>query len=249
MRRFGPGSWIGLYQETSHAGSYGLPVRDRRSGEVTILTAAHVIGGLFPWPTAETAVVGYGEVHADEEHDTTTAPLAAMTSALGRLERSVPPGMALDCVADAAIARVVSDRELLNMIDGDPVSRVREIRDVLDSFIAVRMVGARSNRREGVLHTARVAERIRIARSDNYVFYRHGCLIRSPDGQFAAPGDSGSIVVDEDNCAVAMVVGLFAEAPEEAPATLAVPITAVLEELDVELFDEAIVRTAPVSFS
>ncbi|MGO9791653.1 MAG: hypothetical protein ACLP8S_19765 [Solirubrobacteraceae bacterium] len=233
---------------TSHAGSYGLPVRDRRTGEITILTAAHVIGGLFPWPTSETAVVGYGEVHADDEHDTATAPLAAMTSSLGRLERSVPPAMTTECLVDAAIARVVSDRELLNTIDGRPISGVLDIRDLLDVYIDVRMVGARSNRREGILHTARVAERIRVARSNNYVFYRHGCLIRASDGPFAAPGDSGSIVVDTENRAVAMVVGLFNDGEPDAPAALAVPIAAVLQELDVDLFHEPVVRTVPVSF-
>lgn len=131
---------------------------------MAVLTAAHVIGGLFPWPTDQTDVVGYGDLHHDAAHDTATAPLPAMTSALGRLERSVPPGMVHSCLVDAAIARVVMGRTLGNAVTERPVSGVRDIRDVLDSDIRVHMLGARSKQRSGTLHTAIVADTIRIAK-------------------------------------------------------------------------------------
>lgn len=216
---------------------------------MTVLTAAHVIGGLFPWLTDETSVVGYGDLQPDEAHDTATAPLPALMAPLGRLERSVPPAMAASCTTDAAIARAVSRRELVNSIDDQPIAGALDIRDLHNTDIPVRMLAARSKRREGILNTARVADRIRIAFSDNYVFYEHGCLIRGNDGEFAKPGDSGSVVVDDANRVIAMVVGLF-EHDDDAPrSTFAVPIAAVLEELDVKLFDAPLITTDLVALA
>lgn len=237
MRRFGPGSWVGLYSYTSFAGSFGLPVRDRNTGAVMLLTAAHVIGGLFPIATRETGVVGYGDLMEDHEHETLTAPVSAISSALGQLERSIPPSREQRCTVDAAVARVSSDRELRNQFDGEPIAGVRDIRELLDTDIAVTMFGARSNRREGVLNTAPVAERLRLGKTQHRIFYERACHVRSTDGEpFAVSGDSGSILVDQDRNALAMVVGMLTENEKPTPCALATPLVPVLEGLEIDLY-------------
>jgi hypothetical protein len=202
-----------------------------------LLTASHVIGGLFPMSTEETQVVGYGDLQSEQEHDTITAPVSAITVDLGRLERSVPPDRAQRCTVDAAIARVSSDRELDNQLGGQPIAELRDIREMFDADITVRMCGARSKVREGILNTAPISERLRLGQSGFHVFYERACYIRSLDEEpFAIAGDSGSIVLDEGNHPVAMIVGLARPAAEQTPFALATPLVPVLEALDVELY-------------
>jgi hypothetical protein len=248
LRRFGPGSWVGLYKEENFAGSFGLPVKDRTSGEVMMLTAAHVIGGLFPWPNDQTAVVGYGNLLPHEPHDTITTPLSAVNPDLGRVERSVPPRREQKCSIDAAIARVSSNRELVNSFNGAPVTGVRDIRDILDTDIAVEMFGARSNGRRGILNTAPVMERLRLGGSEHRVLYERACLVRSLDDRpFAEEGDSGSVLVDEDLQAIAMIVGMIRDDSEPTACAVATPIAPALDALGVEIYaGETSVCTQPV---
>ncbi len=202
-----------------------------------LLTAAHVIGSLFPMSTQETSVVGYGDLASDEPHDTATAPIPAIKIDLATLERSIPPERTQRCSVDAAIARISSDRELRNHLGGEPIMGVRDIREILDTDIQVRMYGARSNMRQGVLNTAPIAERLQVGNSEHEVFYERACYISSLDERpFAAQGDSGSIVVDEEGHAVAMVVGLSGTGEGPAKLTLATPLVPVLEELEVDLY-------------
>jgi hypothetical protein len=229
---------VGLYSYTSFAGSFGLPVEDRRTGEVMMLTAAHVIGGLFPIPTTMTGVVGYGDLAEEDPHETQTAPVPAISAAIGRLERSIPPSREQRCTVDAALARVSNDRELRNQIDGQTVAGVRDIRGVHDTDIPVTMFGARSNRREGILNTAPVAERLRLGSTEHLIFYERACQVRSLDGEpFAVRGDSGSILIDEECRAVAMVVGMLMEDGKESDCALATPLVPVLDGLEVDLYD------------
>jgi len=200
-----------------------------------LLTAAHVIGGLFPWPTRESNVVGYGDLQANQPHETVTTPVPAVSFPLGRLERSIPPGLAQKCSIDAAVARVSSDRELRNHLNEVPVRGVRDIRNNLDEDIPVHMFGACSNSRQGILNTRPVTERLNLGETEHRVFYEHACLVRPVDDQpMAVPGDSGSILVDENHYAIAMVVGMI---EDESPAcALATPLAPALEALSVDVY-------------
>ncbi len=68
--------------------------------------------------------------------------------------------------------------------------------------------------------------------------YLRGWFVYGDAHPFARPGDSGSIVIDEDDCVVAMVVALRAENPHspkvEDPAFV-IPICDVLDGLRVRL--------------
>jgi hypothetical protein len=202
-----------------------------------LLTAAHVIGSLFPMSTQETSVVGYGDLASHEPHDTSTAPIPSINFDLATLERSIPPERTQRCSVDAAIARISSDRELRNHLGGEPIMGVRDIREILDTNIQVCMYGAASNMRHGVLNTAPIAERLQVGNSEHDVFYERACYISSRDERpFADRGDSGSIVVDENRHAVAMVVGLSGASEGPAKLTLATPLVPALEALEVELY-------------
>lgn len=200
-----------------------------------LLTAAHVIGGLFPWPTRETNVVGYGDLQANQPHEVLTAPVPAVSFSLGRLERSVPPELSQKCSIDAAVARVTSDRELRNHLNETPVQGVRDIRNDLNQDIPVQMFGACSNSRRGILNTRPVTERLRLGETKHRVFYERACIVRPTDDQpMAVPGDSGSILVDDGHYAVAMVVGMINDG---APAcALATPVAPALEALNVAVY-------------
>lgn len=212
-----------------------------------LLTAAHVIGGLFPVPTEQRTVVGYGDLRPDQPHETITAPVSAIAPDLGRLARSIPPDRVQKCSIDAAVARVSSDRELRNHINEQPVAGVRDIRETLDTDVPVRMYGARSKERNGILNTTPVAERLRIGQSQHKIFYERACHVRSVDDEpFATLGDSGSILVDSDCYAVAMVVGMIT-AGEDVPLALATPLVPALDALEVDLYDgQKSIKTEPV---
>ena len=201
-----------------------------------MLTAAHVIGGLFPWPTQQTNVVGYGDLQADQPHELLTTALSAVSSDLGRLERSIPPTLSQSCSIDAAIARVSGNRELRNHLNEEPVQGVRDIRPLLDTDIPVEMFGACSNRRHGILNTAPVTERLRLGNTPHRIFYEQARLVRSvSDDAMAVPGDSGSVLVDENHFAIAMVVGVIKEG-ETAGCALATPLAPAVEALNVEIY-------------
>jgi hypothetical protein len=237
LQRFGPGSWVGLYSHINFAGSYGLPVADRHGETTMLLTAAHVIGGLFPFSQSENEVIGYGKVNDRDAHDTTTEAQDAIKFSLGELRRSIPPSHSQECTVDAAIAEVTIRRELQNHLEGRPIAGARDIRSMVGVEFPVTMFGARSNLRRGTLSAAPVTEQVEIGRSGRLITYRHACHITSSDEMpFADHGDSGSIVVDEDNFAVAMVVGLASSATGTPCRTLAIPISPILEALEVDLY-------------
>jgi len=213
-----------------------------------LLTAAHVIGALFPMTTDETAVVGYGDPLTGE-HDTATAPLEAIRADIGEVARSIPPDRSQKCTIDAALARVSSNRSLGNQFNGHPVVGVRNIAEDLGTNVPVHMFGARSNMRSGVLNTAPVTERLQIGKSEHSIMYERACYIESLDDRpFADMGDSGSIVIDEDNYAVAMVVGLSSVNLGGPPRVLATPLAPALDALEVALYEgEGVVSTPRVS--
>lgn len=68
-------------------------------------------------------------------------------------------------------------------------------------------------------------------------FYPRGCFVVGDDCPFARPGDSGSIVVDEDSCVVGLLVALRTNSFDvrtEDPAFV-VPIIDLLDEIGIEL--------------
>jgi hypothetical protein len=68
--------------------------------------------------------------------------------------------------------------------------------------------------------------------------YLQGWFVHGDSAPFARPGDSGSIVVDEDECVVAMVAALETDPQRpvrpEDPAFV-IPILDILDDLGVQL--------------
>jgi hypothetical protein len=97
------------------------------------------------------------------------------------------------------------------------------------------MFGAYSNRRRGILNTSPVTERLRLGQTTHRIFYEQACLVRSVDGNpMAVPGDSGSVLLDEDQFAIAMVVGMIRDG-DNCGWALATPLSPAVDALDIEL--------------
>lgn len=76
--------------------------------------------------------------------------------------------------------------------------------------------------------------------------YLRGYFVFGDDGPFAKPGDSGSIVVDEDDCVVGMIVALRAADTTNVKASdpaFVVPVADIIKKVGVELSGPARVCT------
>jgi hypothetical protein len=140
---------------------------------------------------------------------------------------------------------VSSDRELRNHLNGNPILGVRDISTLLDTDIPVEMYGACSNLRQGILNTAPVTERLALGKSSHRVFYERACVVRSTDSRpMAVAGDSGSVLIDDNHRAIAMVVGRIGE--EHGPdAALATPIAPALNALEVDVYTGEMTISTP----
>lgn len=72
--------------------------------------------------------------------------------------------------------------------------------------------------------------------------YMRGYFVFGDGGPFAKPGDSGSVVVDDDDCVVGMIVALRTADPngvKESDPAFVVPISDLVEHLGVELIGPA----------
>lgn len=203
-------------------GSYGLPVRDRRRGTTALLTAAHVAGELarLTEPGAPIEVHGYGYSFDDP----------ADPVALGFVTRSLPLLTARKSAHDAALIEAVEPIALGSIVGNRPVSGLRDITapDEEDQ-IEVRMRGARSTLRVGLLDNSSRDRNVRLP-DGRYMFYEGVRFVRA-DGGFAAHGDSGSVLVDRSDRAVALLVGV----QRSSGTGVCLPLAPTLRAMDCEL--------------
>lgn len=208
-------------------------------GEAFLLTAAHVAGSLS-W------------AHGSGRDDVRLAQMSKVPSAgdpkIGRVFLSHPPDPCRDVEIDAALIlpeqgvslgdvvrrQVVSGRhrdvEATALDDSPVIVYKRGIQEpgltagYLEPFPV--SIGLDQNQPDGS-KAARIYPRV-------FVVVGDGCA-------FAKPGDSGSVVVDEDECVVGMLVGVRPLDPlsphvitDETPAYV-VSIVDIINELNLEL--------------
>lgn len=137
---------------------------------------------------------------------------------------------------DAAIVDVVSDnRTILNEIIG--IGEVAGIRSVSlasgDLNIHVAKYGSTTGLTSGFIDGFDIVTLMNYSGIGR--FHTLGCLKIRPDeqynGMFASDGDSGSVVVDDDN----NVIGLLFSADEVTGCALVCPISEVFQALDITL--------------
>jgi hypothetical protein len=201
--------------------------------EELMLTAAHVVGSL-------------SAAHAfDERHVLLRTGFGAASSGdpiIGEVIESHPPEPRTTVELDACLVRVRDHVSLGHVVRETITSgRARDLRG-LDDLVPVFKRGINTpSLTTGLLDPTPVIGRTKLLQSHGPPIvreYQNGWHVYGEGVPFAKLGDSGSIVVDEDNCVVAMIVAVRSESPSDPklddPAFV-VPIVDVLDGLNVHL--------------
>jgi trypsin len=208
-----------------------------RDGEETplLLTAAHVVGSLSAaHPLGQTEVL-LGAMPISP---------ASGDPHIGDVIESHPSEPCDEVELDACLVRVDDDVTLSNVVRTTVISRrPRDLGDESEEIIVYKRGINAPGLTEGLLDTTPESLRVELPQIGGPPIvrdYLHGWFVYGADGAhpFARAGDSGSIVVDEDDCVVGMVVALRSKTPYQPqpddPAFV-VPIASVLERLGIRL--------------
>jgi hypothetical protein len=163
---------------------------------------------------------------------------------IGTVKLSHPEHETNEVILDAALVATSDRVTCTSVVHQSKASRIA--RDIADTCTAgepliVHKRGWKTDRTEGLLNPAiesldvdeQLADGTIITRS-----YLRGYFVVGVDRPFAAPGDSGAIVVDEDDCVLGMIVALRTKNPNTPSAedqAFVVPIGNLITTLNIEL--------------
>lgn len=227
--RFGPGDCIYPPGYPRCAGSYGIAVYDPESDECAFITASHVVGSL-----SEAA----GKTDEVFLADFTVG--SAADALVGMVVRSEPPAFTDQIGVDAALVRPKRGVTLGSVVRSEEPSAV--LRDItaepLGGEVLVHKRGW-NGFTTGLLERQPTILEVDLKRPDGSVevaTYYDGYFIHS-DGRepFARPGDSGAIVIDDDDCVIGMVVAVQGKGQSADDKAFCVPIVSILEALRIDL--------------
>lgn len=243
-----PGVSIGHYKVT--AGTFGAVVRDRKTGELFILSNNHVLANATDGRDGRSRI-------GDPIYQPGSYDGGTRDDVIAHLERFVPiyrSSREVDCrvasmgvraanavirsfrpdyrirlereggtnLVDCALARPVDEKEISSEILG--IGRVRGIGEIKPGLL-VRKSGRTSGITEGKVIAVHVSLNVAMGHSSDVVRFNEQVMLEMR----SLGGDSGSLVVDMENRAVGL---LFAGSEEH---TVCNPIQAVLDQLGVDL--------------
>lgn len=195
------------------------------------LTAAHVVGSLS-W--------AYGSGRDDVALAANSGVPGSGDPTIGHVCASHPPAPCDEVFLDAALVAPVASVTLNDVVRADRLSGIPRDVEAAEDLLVVHKRGIQGRATEGLLEPFAASvvlespqpDGTRIARSYPRVFLVHGV-----GSAFARPGDSGAVVVDDDDCVVGMLVGLRAEAgtTEHDSPGIVVSILDILHTLGLEL--------------
>lgn len=222
-----PGSWVYLDRFMECAGSFGIPVRDRTTRETVLLAAAHTVGALSSgFGRTDRVMFGSSSIVGGSNDEL-----------LGQLLRSAPAGPCQELDVDAAIVRPAPGVQLRREIAGGPT--IGSPRDLLTENlkepIPVHKRGARTGFTSGWLHSATTTVTLDDATQGTCLYLDAFLIEPSSSDAFALPGDSGSIVVDDADRVVGMMVGVLGKTKENEQPGICFPIVPTLDALGVDL--------------
>lgn len=210
-----------------------MPLLRAGDNEELMLTAAHVVGSL-------------STAHAlDERHVLLRTGVGAASSGdpvIGEVIESHPPEPCTTVELDACLVRVRDHVSLGHVVRETITSgRARDLRG-LDDLVPVFKRGINTpSLTAGLLDPTPVIGRTKLLQPHGPPIvreYPNGWYVEGDGVPFAKLGDSGSIVVDEDDCVVAMIVAIRSATPHapgvEDPAFV-IPIFNILDGLNVRL--------------
>jgi hypothetical protein len=198
-----------------------------------MLTAAHVVGSL-------------SVAHVLGQHEVLLRTGLASTSSgdprIGEVIDSAPAEPCEEVELDACLVRV-EDHVKLGQVVRETITsgRARNL-DGLNDLVTVFKRGANTpNLTQGLLDPTPESLKVELPQPHGPPIvrdYLRGWFVYGEAQPFARPGDSGAIVVDEDDCVVAMVVALRTEtqrAPQVDDPAFVIPILDILDGLGVRL--------------
>jgi hypothetical protein len=199
---------VDAYGRTHAIGSLGLEVQHH--GEPRLLTAAHVVGALSE------AADGSGHV----SYVAGVGGASSLDRMIGRVTLSHPADPAVrEVELDAALVTLESTVTCENIVRDIATSRIaRNVEEtaVDDNPVLVHKRGFASGETTGLLDPVPQSLDVAGKRPDGTTVvrsYLRGYFVEGDNGPFARPGDSGSIVIDDDDCVVGMIVALRAQNP------------------------------------
>lgn len=181
----------------AYAGTFGALVRRSGSGDLFMLSNNHVLGGCNHTEVGQ-PILAPSPIDATPS---TPAPRAVATHADICELRSGVPGLVTPGLADLALARV-TDPDLVSSWQGDengcdtPSSVIAP-----SSYLRVKKAGRTTGLTSGVVEARALQFALPYAarRFGATVWFDGAWTVRGDEGEpFAAPGDSGSLVVTED---------------------------------------------------
>jgi hypothetical protein len=215
-----PGFDIG--NELGGSGTLGCVVIDRSTRQKFGLSCAHVVA---PDGASDVGQMP-GEVVYYPSFDNAQLLDVLASAPIGKLVRVAAPGFSAEDAAGNVDAAVFApdDAAWLDAKLADLDSAPRGIRKTVPLGLAVQKVGAVTQRTHGVVETVTLAPKIPYADGQIAQFVDHIGI-----STFAAPGDSGSLVLDETGRAVGIHIGGF------DGMSVCTPIARVLAAVDCTL--------------
>jgi len=208
----------------------------RGEKEQLMLTAAHVVGSLSTAHDETLTEVLLGEGVAVLPSDPT----------IGRVLASHPEDPCREIEVDASVVSAEPGVSFNRVIrEAETSRRPRDLNDLPEGqdLVVFKRGMNTPGLTEGLLDTTPSSLAVELPRSDGTAVrrdYLRGYFVTGTEENdpFARQGDSGSVVVDEDDCVLGLVVALRISDPTnphpQDPAFV-VAITDVLEALDLEL--------------
>lgn len=216
-------------------GSFGAPVVDA-GGRLRFITAAHVVGSLS-W--------AHELGRTDVLMGTGSGPATAADALIGHVMCSHPAEVRDEIELDAALVQVEPHVTLNDVVQRARLSGIpRDVEATADEDDPVLVHKRGVNQPQlthGLLAPSPESLSVNAVLADGTVAVRdyvRGYFVYGDGGPFARPGDSGSIVVDDDDCVVGLLVALRAVDPHNVTAedpAFVVPIVDILDRLDLTL--------------
>jgi Trypsin len=217
-------------------GAYGLPVCESATGRTFLLTAAHVVGSLS-W------------AHPSHRMDVLLAANSGVPGSgdptIGHVHLSHPPEPCEEVELDASLIAAVNGVTLNDIVRDECLSGIArdvEATAVDDNPVIVYKRGIREPKlTSGLLEPFAISALLESQLPDGTRALRRYLRVfrvYGDEGPFAKPGDSGSVVIDADDCVVGVLVGLGrtdGSAVDENTPGIVVPIIDILDTLDLEL--------------
>ena len=215
-------------------GSYGASVI-HGDGSTMMLTAAHVVGSL-----SAAHRLGWREVRLG----TRTDGVSQENPRIGDVFESHPPEPCKLVELDACLVRVDEHVTLGGGVREETASGQARNLEGHEALVKVFKRGVNdSSPTEGQLDPTLQSLKVTLSNGAGQTHvrdYMRGWFVYGVGRPFARSGDSGSIVVDEDDRVVGMVVALRTEDPDNPKTddpTYVVPIMDILSGLKVRLAD------------